>query len=155
MCTLQVPRTVYIENAIPKSATGKVQRRNIAQQYADAAAAAATAVGKGRERPASRSHGELQTLVQQAWQDVLGSPPKDTQHNFFSQGATSMDAIAFAGKLGNSTGQPHLAGWRWCLMFLPTYMPSSAFCLCQSTRMAVLSKFSSVYSGSHSQQTCL
>lgn len=108
LCTLQVPKTIFIEKAIPKSATGKVQRRNIAQQYADADA---TAARKGRERPARQSHGELLALVQQAWQDVLGSPPRDDQHNFFSQGATSMDAIAFAGKLGNSTGRLHPACW--------------------------------------------
>lgn len=114
LCALQVPRVIHIEDAIPKSATGKVQRRNIAQQYADAATIAAE---KESERSAPQSHGELQSLVQQAWQDVLGSLPKDAQRNFFSQGATSMDAIAFAGKLSKSTGQPlpHLANWwRFC-----------------------------------------
>ncbi|KAK9817520.1 hypothetical protein WJX74_005507 [Apatococcus lobatus] len=36
----KVPRVIHVEDAIPKSATGKVQRRNIAQQYAHADPAA-------------------------------------------------------------------------------------------------------------------
>ncbi|KAK9835497.1 hypothetical protein WJX74_001632 [Apatococcus lobatus] len=102
----KVPRLIHIEDAIPKSATGKVQRRNIAQQYAngDPAAKEASATG-GSAAGSSHSREGLQEMVHQAWQSVLGAPPRNDTDSFFSQGASSMNAIAFASKLGRTTGR--------------------------------------------------
>ena len=109
-CWRQVPRAIHIEDAIPKSATGKVQRRMIAQRYAEADSAAKKGPN-ATNGSASHSREEVQQLVQEAWQSVLSAPPPDNHSSFFSQGASSMDAIAFASILGNSIGNFRTLIW--------------------------------------------
>jgi acyl-CoA synthetase (AMP-forming)/AMP-acid ligase II/thioesterase domain-containing protein/acyl carrier protein len=89
LAPFKVPRRFVIVDEIPKGATGKVQRRNLAEAFGlvtDSSKARPVTVDN---RPATALESKLQCL----WAEVLGLERVGLHENFFMLGGDSLQAV--------------------------------------------------------------
>lgn len=87
-----VPAVFVRAAELPRLASGKVDRRALRERAAHAGGAGAP--------PAT----ELELLVARHWRELLGSPPRGLDDDFFALGGSSLVALELSGRLGEALG---------------------------------------------------
>ena len=93
----KVPSYVFITDNIPKNATGKIQRRHVAQHFLDGMKKAGTL-------PAISSGQDSAEIIRNIWLDILECSPEDDSSDFFVMGGNSVRAMQGVSRLREYTG---------------------------------------------------
>ncbi len=91
-----VPSVLVLAATLPRTATGKLDRRALAAPVLSVGVAAG-------ERVEPRN--ELESLVAGAWREVLARPELGVTDDFFALGGQSLLAVRLAGRLGQLLGR--------------------------------------------------
>lgn len=102
LADFKVPAFVFVTDSIPKNATGKIQRRHVAEHFL-------AQVGELRSLAAVAAAGQdTSAIVTAVWREVLAErftdASPDPQFDFFLQGGNSVRAMQAVSRLRESTG---------------------------------------------------
>ncbi len=93
----KVPTYVFVAESIPKNATGKVQRRHVAQHFLDK-------MKESGSIPRVAAGQNSEDIVRNIWMDVLGCAPEGDDSDFFVMGGNSVRAMQGVSRLCEYTG---------------------------------------------------
>ena len=93
----KIPRRIVFVDALPKGATGKLQRIGLAERLGVHAQATSDAPAEGRDAVAPRT--PLEEVLAAVWMEVLGTPPGGVHADFFAAGGDSLRATSFLGRV--------------------------------------------------------
>ena len=83
----QIPRRIILVSAIPKTATGKLQRLRLARQLLDAGTGSAGNTARNAE------FSETAWRLAQIWTEILGVELRSLEDDFFALGGDSLSAV--------------------------------------------------------------
>jgi oxalate---CoA ligase len=99
--SFKVPRRLLLVDAIPKGATGKIQRRELAAALGvSAGIVGARAVAASNERPPTPLEAKLKSL----WEKTLGVSSVGLHDNFFLLGGDSLQAVQLVASVEQALG---------------------------------------------------
>ena len=99
--SFKVPSHIVTVETIPRTATGKVRRRELSES----AVAAAAETGRSPD-PADPPFTDTEQTVAEAWREVLGAVPIGRQDNFMALGGDSLKAIHMVARLADRLDVP-------------------------------------------------
>jgi acyl carrier protein len=103
LASFKVPRKVVVLDALPRTATGKVQRADLAQWLDAGDNATSSSPRRDSERRAP-ARSPLEIALTGLWASILGRATVEPDEDFFLLGGDSLSAVRLAGQVQEAFG---------------------------------------------------